>query len=194
MDEQLVLIDADDMPVGTCGKMQVHREGLLHRAFSIFVFDSQGRLLLQQRAFGKYHSGGLWTNTCCGHPRPGETLGDATLRRLNEEMGFSCELRKVDTLLYRATLANGLVEHEFTHIHVGVFDGLPMPDPAEAAAWKWIDVSELVRWLDAEPAIFTVWFRYMVERRGARGLSVWAGAARFPGCSPEIAKRVAIPE
>ncbi|WP_333995503.1 isopentenyl-diphosphate Delta-isomerase [Burkholderia orbicola] len=175
MDEQLVLIDADDVPVGTCGKMQAHREGLLHRAFSIFVFNSCGRLLLQQRAFDKYHSGGLWSNTCCGHPRPDEKLEQATHRRLNEEMGFSCALRKVDTLLYRASFANGLVEHELTHILAGAFDGSPAPDPAEAAAWRWIDIPELIEWLDTEPAAFTVWFRYMVERIRTQGILVWAG-------------------
>ncbi|WP_230939415.1 isopentenyl-diphosphate Delta-isomerase [Burkholderia diffusa] len=184
-DDQLILVDVDDNPVGVSGKMRAHRDGLLHRAFSIFVFNAAGNLLLQRRATGKYHSGGLWTNTCCGHPRPGETLAHATRRRLDEEMGFVCELRQVDTLQYRASLANGLVEHEWVHIHAGRFDGPVMPDPAEAEDWRWIEMPALLRWLDREPRAFTVWFRHMVERAGIHGLDAWSGAANVAGSATD---------
>ncbi|KVE24590.1 isopentenyl-diphosphate delta-isomerase [Burkholderia singularis] len=177
MEERLILVDADDRALGVCGKLHAHREGLLHRAFSIFVFDYAGRVLLQQRAHGKYHSGGLWTNTCCGHPRPGETLPDATRRRLHEEMGFACELREVDTLLYRAPLDNGLVEHEFLHIHTGAAQDVLAPDPAEVAAWRWIDLPTLLTWIAADPDAFTIWFRHIVARTGKDGLSAWAANA-----------------
>ncbi|WP_230943568.1 isopentenyl-diphosphate Delta-isomerase [Burkholderia territorii] len=184
IDDQLILVDVDDNPVGVCGKMRAHRDGLLHRAFSIFVFNAAGSLLLQRRAHGKYHSGGLWSNTCCGHPRPGETLADATRRRLDEEMRFVCELRKVDTLRYRASLTNGLVEHEWVHIHAGRYDGLVMPDPEEAEDWRWVEVSVLFRWIDREPHAFTVWFRHMVQRAGTDGLDAWSNAAGVEGSAP----------
>ncbi|KVQ50005.1 isopentenyl-diphosphate delta-isomerase [Burkholderia cepacia] len=186
MDDQLILVDPEDTPIGECGKLQAHREGLLHRAFSIFVFDAAGRLLLQRRAVGKYHSGGLWTNTCCGHPRPGEALPDATRRRLREEMGFVCVLQKVDTLRYRASVENGLIEHEFVHIHAGRFNGPVLPDPAEAADWRWTDMPTLFEWVAREPSAFTAWFRLMVERAGTHGLREWfarAGLAVYRGAA-----------
>ncbi|AOK31003.1 isopentenyl-diphosphate delta-isomerase [Burkholderia singularis] len=178
MEERLILVNPDDTPIGICSKTQVHQQGLLHRAFSIFVFDGADcRLLLQQRAPGKYHSGGLWTNSCCGHPRPGETMSNATRRRLAEEMGFVCDLHKVDTLHYRAPLSNGLIEHEFVHIHAGMFDGTPQPDPAEAEDWRWVEILALFAWVDADPDAFTVWFRQMIERAGPSGLQAWARQA-----------------
>lgn len=119
--EELVLVDEYDRATGTAEKMQVHRDGLLHRAFSIFIFDLKGRLLLQKRALGKYHSQGLWTNTCCGHPRPGEPTLAAARRRLLEEMGIDCPvLMEVEAFVYRTQVSNGLIENEYDHIYVGL--------------------------------------------------------------------------
>lgn len=180
MEDQLILVRADDTPTGVCGKLQAHREGLLHRAFSLFVFDDAGRLLLQRRAAQKYHSGGLWTNTCCGHPRPGECMAAAVRRRLREEMGIACDLREVGSLLYRAALDQGLVEHEYVHIHAGRFGGDPEPDPAEAAGWKWLSLPALFAWLAAEPSAFTVWFRQIMALAGPHDVHAWARGERLP--------------
>ncbi|WP_280151816.1 isopentenyl-diphosphate Delta-isomerase [Piscinibacter sp. XHJ-5] len=180
IEEQLILVSPDDTLVGVAGKLQAHREGLLHRAFSIFIFDDAGRLLLQRRAHGKYHSGGLWTNTCCGHPRPGEAMPDAVRRRLGEEMGIPSDLRKVASLLYRAPLDQGLTEHEFVHIHAGTFTGMPRPDPAEAAGWEWINLPALSARIQAEPDAFTVWFRQILERAGTFAVQAWARGDRVP--------------
>jgi isopentenyl-diphosphate delta-isomerase len=119
--EQVILVNEQDQPVGACEKMSAHEQGLLHRAFSVFIFNSRGRLLLQQRSKGKYHSGGLWTNTCCSHPRPGETTEDAAYRRLQEEMGFQTELFHAFTFTYRAELDKELVEHEIDHVFTGIY-------------------------------------------------------------------------
>src|SRR5918997_6672888 len=128
MSEQVILVDEADREVGTGSKLEAHREGALHRAFSVFVFDRRGRLLLQKRAAGKYHSGGLWSNTCCGHPRPGEATAEAARRRLREEMNFDCELRAAFEFLYRAQFTNKLIEHEYDHVFVGEFGGVFVPD------------------------------------------------------------------
>jgi isopentenyl-diphosphate delta-isomerase len=157
MEDLVVLVDAGDRAVGTAPKLAAHRTGALHRAFSVFVFDGRGRLLLQRRAAAKYHSGGLWTNSCCGHPRPGEAVLDAAGRRLREEMGISCVLRPVGAFTYRARLGE-LEEHEFDHVLVGRFDGEPVPDPGEVAAWRWVEPGEAARELAASPEAFTAWF------------------------------------
>src|SRR5690349_17552900 len=128
-DEAVVLVNPDDTPIGTLSKLEAHRTGQLHRAFSVFIRDSNGRILLQRRANGKYHSGGLWTNACCGHPRPDEQTRVAAERRLEEEMGIRCDLSRVNTFTYFADLDNGLVEHELDHVFIGTFSGDPSPDP-----------------------------------------------------------------
>ena len=161
--EQLILVDAEDREVGVGEKMQTHREGALHRAFSVFVFDGAGRLLLQKRAAGKYHSGGLWSNTACGHPRPGEATEAAARRRLREEMGFDCELRAAFGFVYRAELDGALVEHEYDHVFVGTFEGEPAPDPAEVEDWRWVGAAELRRELREEPERYSSWFKLAVE-------------------------------
>ncbi len=155
--ESVVLVDADDRPVGTAEKLAAHERGQLHRAFSIFIFNHAGQLLLQRRAPDKYHSGGLWTNTCCGHPRPGETTGASAERRLTEEMGFTSSLRHVATFTYRAALDRHLTEHEIDHVFVGRFDGVPLPNPNEVAAWRWMHRPELDREMQSAPATFTAW-------------------------------------
>ena len=164
MAEQVILVDERDQPVGAMEKMEAHRRGVLHRAFSIFVFDREKRLILQQRAAGKYHSAGLWTNTCCSHPRPGESTADAARRRLQEEMGFTCPLEERFSFAYRAELGNGLVEHELDHVFFGQFDGKPEVNPEEAAAYRRISIADLEREVAANPAQFTEWLKICLPR------------------------------
>ncbi len=169
--EQLILVDADDREIGVGEKLGTHREGALHRAFSVFVFDRRGRLLLlQKRAATKYHSAGLWSNTACGHPRPGEATETAARRRLREEMGFDCELREAFAFLYRAEVGGALVEHEYDHVFVGAYGGEPAPDPAEVADWRWVSTGELRRALREEPRRYTRWLKLAVEGEHRRAL------------------------
>lgn len=162
-DERVILVDPDDAELGTAPKLEAHRTGALHRAFSVFVFDAEGRMLLQRRAEGKYHCGGLWTNAACGHPRPGEATRAAAARRLEEEMGFTCPIERRTALLYRAEVGGGLVEHELDHVFVGEFAGEPVPDPHEVGAWRWITAPELRAELARAPERYTPWFRLLVE-------------------------------
>ncbi|MCO8309060.1 isopentenyl-diphosphate Delta-isomerase [Pseudomonas mandelii] len=173
MEELLILVDQRDRKKGYAPKLQAHQQGLLHRAFSIFIFDHAGRLLLQQRAFGKYHSQGLWTNTCCGHPRPGERTMAAAKRRLQEEMGMTCPLRKVSTLLYREQVSNQMIEHEFDHVFVGISDLDPVANPEEAHAWQWLTLSQICERIAAAPESFTFWFRRILQTTGPAGISAW---------------------
>ena len=159
MQERVILVDKDDVVCGDMEKMQAHEEGLLHRAFSVFVFNSQGALLLQRRAQGKYHSGGLWTNTCCSHPRPGESILGAAQRRLVEEMGFVCDLTHQFTFEYRAELENGLIEHEIDHVFSGHYEGSVSPDPTEVAEYQYVEVDELARQIQTRPERFTPWLK-----------------------------------
>jgi isopentenyl-diphosphate delta-isomerase len=161
--EQLILVDAQDRELGAKEKLQAHVEGVLHRAFSVFVFDAGNRLLLQRRALTKYHSGGLWSNTACGHPRPGETTVEAARRRLREEMGFDCELREAFEFLYRAELDGALVEHEYDHVFVGTHEGEPTPDSSEVEDWRWVTMDELRRCLRVEPQRYSYWLKAVVE-------------------------------
>ncbi len=162
--EYVVLVDQHDEPVGVAEKLQAHRQGLLHRAFSIFVVNSQGQLLLQKRALGKYHSGGLWTNTCCSHPRPQETVAQAAMRRLQEEMGIACNLDELFSFIYHADLDHGLVEYEFDHVLLGYFDGAPSPNPAEVADWQWIDLDNLQKLIYTQPEHYTYWLRMCLNQ------------------------------
>jgi isopentenyl-diphosphate Delta-isomerase len=162
--ERVILVDRSDRPVGTAEKLAAHKSGRLHRAFSVVVLDGDGRVLLQQRALDKYHSPGLWSNTCCSHPRPGETTLGAAHRRLAEEMGFDCALRPVGSLLYRARVGQGLVEHEYDHVLVGNWEGTPAPDPAEVAAWRWADLPSLALEARRAPSRFTPWFHLLLPR------------------------------
>lgn len=168
--EQVILVDEDDRQVGVAEKLSAHREALLHRAFSIFVFDAEKRLLLQRRARGKYHSGGLWSNTCCGHPRPGETVRAAAQRRLREEMNFVCELREAFHFIYRAELGNGLVEHEYDHVLVGEFDGSPAPSLAEVEDWRRIGMDELRCDLRERPHRYSSWLKLALAASEEREL------------------------
>ena len=166
--ESVTLVDRDDHPLGTMEKLQAHREGRLHRAFSVFVFEGGGRLLMQRRAASKYHSAGLWSNTCCGHPRPDEPVGVAAPRRLHEEMGFEAELRPLFRFVYRAQIAPAMVEHEVDHVLVGAFRGTVAPDPAEVEAWDWIDLEVLARAIARRPEAYTAWLRILMEDEGHR--------------------------
>ena len=169
-DALLIAVDAEDRETGVVDKLTAHLDGILHRAFSVFVFDEADRLLLQRRAIGKYHSGGLWSNTCCSHPRAGESLPDAAHRRLREEMGFDCPLQAVFGFVYRAALDRGLVEHEFDHVVVGRFQGAPAPDAGEVEEWKWERVPAIQSQLAEDPGAFTAWFELALDGLLARGL------------------------
>jgi isopentenyl-diphosphate delta-isomerase len=159
-DEELILlVDADDRIIGTGEKLETHRRGALHRAFSVIVWNSAGRLLLQKRAAGKYHSGGLWTNACCGHPRPKENVRTAACRRLREEMGFTCKLSPLGTITYRAELDGGMVEHELVHVFRGFYDGAVTPDPAEAEDYRWLSLADVRADMTSRPERYSVWLR-----------------------------------
>lgn len=157
--ESVVLVDRDDAALGTLPKLQAHREGRLHRAMSVLLVDPAGRILLQRRAAHKYHSAGLWANSCCGHPRAEEAPMDAARRRLYEEMGLDCVLEPAGLLYYRAPLAGGLIEHEVDHVFVGRCDRAPRPDPREVDEWRWSDTGDVLREIAREPSAFAVWLR-----------------------------------
>ncbi len=159
MSEMVILVDQNDNEVGTGEKMRIHEEGRLHRAFSIFVFNSKGETLLQKRAKSKYHSGGLWSNTCCSHPRPGEDTEQAAHRRLKEEMGFDCDLKKIFAFVYKANLDHNLMEYEFDHVFVGNYDGKVEVNPMEAEDYKWVNVKALKENVEKHPEKYTVWFK-----------------------------------
>ena len=154
----VILVDQADRPVGRMEKQEAHIKGLLHRAFSVFLLDGS-KLLIQRRALDKYHCGGLWSNTCCSHPAPGEPVLSAAERRLDEELGIkNARLRELDTFLYRAPFPNGLTEHELDHVLLGEYSGPVRPDPREIAQVRWIDLEELQRDLQAFPQRYTPWF------------------------------------
>lgn len=155
---EVILVDDHDNPIGSMEKMEVHRKGELHRAFSIFIFNNKGEMLLQQRAMNKYHSSGLWTNACCSHPRPGEETIDAARRRLKEEMGFETELEKVFDFVYAADLENGLKEYEFDHVYAGEYNGVINANPEEVNDYCFQSINEIRESLLAHPKKFTVWF------------------------------------
>ena len=158
-EDQVILVNERDEMVGSMGKLEAHQVGALHRAFSVFLFDDRGRLLVQKRAQGKYHSGGLWTNTCCSHPRPEETLTDAAQRRLREEMGIDTTVDHRFSFLYRASFDNGLHEHELDHVFFGIWNGDARPDPDEAEDWKYMTVAEIEADMQLHPDHYTVWLR-----------------------------------
>ncbi|MBT6252697.1 MAG: isopentenyl-diphosphate Delta-isomerase [Flavobacteriaceae bacterium] len=158
MEEQVVLVDEKDNPIGLMPKMEAHERAVLHRAFSVFILNGKGELMLQQRANHKYHSPGLWTNTCCSHQRDGESNIDAGQRRLHEEMGFTTELTELTSFIYKASFDNGLTEHEFDHIMLGRYEDNPVINPDEVAAWKWMPLAEVKKDVEANPKNYTVWF------------------------------------
>jgi isopentenyl-diphosphate Delta-isomerase len=163
-DEVVVLVDERDVPLGIASKLAAHRDGRLHRAVSVMLFDDNGQLLLQQRAAGKYHSAGRWSNACCGHPRPGETTGDAARRRLRDELGIEgCQLEHVSEFVYTADLGDGLIEHELDHVFVGRWSGALRPDPTEVAATRWVRRDDLEVDLARAPERYTAWLANVVD-------------------------------
>lgn len=157
--EFVILVDENDQPIGQMEKQAAHVMPHLHRAFSIFIFNSKGELLMQQRALSKYHSPGLWTNTCCSHPCNGETLEQATARRLMEEMGMQCDMHEVFTFIYKAPVGLGLIEHEFDHVWFGKSDEEPKINPEEVASWKYMSLDDLAIDIKAHPELYTEWFK-----------------------------------
>ena len=158
-EQEVILVNEKDEQIGTMKKMEAHEKGLLHRAFSVFIFDKKGRMLLQQRAAEKYHGAHLWTNACCSHPLPGETVESAARRRLKEELGFSTELREIFTFTYKAEVENDLVEHEYDHVFAGEYEGGLDPNPTEVSGFLYTEMSELKRQIDNDPLKFTSWFK-----------------------------------
>ncbi len=163
IEEKVILVDRNDKQIGLMSKMEAHQKALLHRAFSVFVFNRQKELLLQQRAEGKYHSPGLWTNTCCSHQRNGETSIEAGKRRLQEEMGFTCDLKEVFSFVYQAPFDNGLTEHEFDHVMVGYYDKNPEVDPQEVGAYRWMLLEDVKKDIKMHPEKYTEWFKIIFE-------------------------------
>lgn len=162
--EFVVLVDEQDNAIGTMEKQQAHVEGVLHRAFSIFIFNSEKKMLLQKRASSKYHCGGLWTNTCCSHPRENETVLDAANRRLEEEMGMSCNLQSIFSFVYKAEFENGLTEHEFDHVFFGESNSTPTLNLEEVEDFRYIGMEELQIEINENPAHFTPWFLIALDR------------------------------
>lgn len=163
MMDEVVLVDENDNQTGLIEKMEAHRKGLLHRAISVFVYNSKGELLLQQRAMKKYHGGGLWTNTCCSHPLPDEEPKAAARRRLMQEMGMDAEVSFSHTFIYKADVGNGLWEHELDHVFTAVLDVTPKPNPEEAMAWRYISMDELKREVEQNPETFSAWLRIILH-------------------------------
>lgn len=164
MKDFVVLVDENDNQIGVEEKMQAHIDGKLHRAFSIFVFNSKGEVLLQQRALEKYHSGGLWTNTCCSHPRPEEETLSAAHRRLGEEMGFDCDLSEAFSFTYKTLLDKGLTEHELDHVIIGKYEGIIQANPSEVSAYKWVSMEWLSEDLKNNKEQYTVWLQICFEQ------------------------------
>jgi isopentenyl-diphosphate delta-isomerase len=172
--EYVVLVDELDNELGLMEKMEAHEKGALHRAFSVFTFNSKGELLLQRRALSKYHSAGLWTNTCCSHPRESESTIDAAHRRLQEEMGFDCELTKAFDFIYKKKMDKGLIEHELDHVFIGRYDGQPNINRDEVDEYKNMPIDELVKDIEEFPNKYTEWFKICLEEtlRHQKGIGV----------------------
>lgn len=176
-DIPVVLVDDSGNAIGIAPKLAAHVDGSKHLAISVIVFNSMGQMLLQRRALGKYHSGGLWTNACCSHPLPGEAVATAAARRLGEEMGLKCRLAPMFTTAYRAELDNGLTENEYVHVFGGMSDGVPKPDPSEVEAWRWQALDDILAETKRHPDRFTAWFSIYLDRFAGRFRDV-AMAAR----------------
>jgi isopentenyl-diphosphate delta-isomerase len=158
-EQEVVLVNENDEPIGTMKKMEAHEKGLLHRAFSVFIFDKKGRMLLQQRAAKKYHGAHLWTNACCSHPFPGEEVKNAAQRRLKEELGFSTALHEIFSFTYKANVENNLVEHEFDHVFAGEYEGKIQPDSHEVSEFIYENIGQIKKQIEMSPQQFTSWFK-----------------------------------
>ena len=164
MQKNVILVNSEDQKIGLMPKLEAHKRGILHRAFSVLIFNKKGELLIQQRALNKYHTPGLWSNTCCSHQIDGETNIEAGKRRLFEEMGFKVELFNFDSFIYNAYFENGLIEYEFDHILVGIFEGTPLINKNEVNDYKWITFDKLQKEIYSSPQNYTVWFRIIFEK------------------------------
>ena len=164
VNEVVILVDDNDNQLGLMEKIEAHEKALLHRAFSVFILNDNKQLLLQKRALNKYHSPGLWTNTCCSHPRDGESVIDAGIRRLDEEMGFKTQLNNLFSFVYKARLDNGLTEHEYDHVLLGKYNKDPLINELEVCDWKWVDLDALSNDLVINPKSYTVWFKIIFEK------------------------------
>lgn len=165
MNEELViLVDQQDQKIGLMPKMEAHQKAVLHRAFSVFIFNDKKELMLQRRALDKYHSPGLWTNTCCSHQRDGESNIDAGKRRLEEEMGFTTELKEATWFIYKAPFDNGLTEHELDHIMIGNYNEAPNINVDEVDSWKWMSLDDIKKDIDSQPDLYTAWFKIIFEK------------------------------
>lgn len=162
--EQVILVDKSDQALGVMEKMEAHQKGILHRAFSVFIFNSKNELLLQQRAVSKYHSAGLWTNTCCSHPRPSESNIDAANRRLEEEMGMKVKLNHKTSFIYKVKFENDLTEHEYDHVFIGVSDDAPQINLEEVENYKWLSIQKIKEEVHIHPEKYTVWFKIAIEQ------------------------------
>ncbi len=163
MEERVILVDKNDNQLGTMPKMEAHEKAVLHRAFSVFIFNKKGELMLQQRAAHKYHSPLLWTNTCCSHQRNGESNIEAGRRRLQEEMGFTSDLKEVFSFIYKAPFDNGLTEHELDHVLIGSFDEKPNINKDEVADYKWMQLEEVKVDIEKNPSVYTEWFKIIFK-------------------------------
>lgn len=163
-EEKVILVNEKDEQIGLMPKMEAHEKGLLHRAFSVFVFNEKNELMIQQRALSKYHSPGLWTNTCCSHQREGESNLDAGKRRLMEEMGFVTPLTEKTSFIYKAPFDNGLTEHELDHIMIGHFNDDPKINKAEVEAWKWMSLESVKKDMKEKPELYTAWFKIIFDK------------------------------
>ncbi|MDV7139440.1 isopentenyl-diphosphate Delta-isomerase [Maribacter sp. TH_r10] len=163
-EEEVILVNTNDEQIGTMPKMEAHEKAMLHRAFSVFIMNDKGETMLQQRAAHKYHSPLLWTNTCCSHQRVGETNIEAGKRRLQEEMGFTAELRELFSFIYKAPFDNGLTEHELDHVMMGSYNGNPEINPEEVADFKWMMPSDIQKDIAEHPERYTVWFKIIFEK------------------------------
>ena len=163
MEENVILVDVLDNQLGLMPKMEAHEKAVLHRAFSVFIFNDKGELMLQQRAAHKYHSPLLWTNTCCSHQRDGESNIEAGKRRLIEEMGFKTNLKEIFSFVYKAPFDNGLTEHELDHVMIGNFNGIPKINPDEVASFKWMTLEAVKKDIELQPNIYTAWFKIIFK-------------------------------
>jgi isopentenyl-diphosphate delta-isomerase len=159
----VILVDENDQPIGTIEKIEAHEKAVLHRAFSVFIINQKGEIMLQQRASHKYHSPLLWTNTCCSHQRVGETNLEAGKRRLQEEMGFEVSLKELFHFIYKAPFDNGLTEHELDHVMIGYYNGEPNINPEEVESWKWMGIEDIRKDMTENPKIYTVWFKIIFD-------------------------------
>lgn len=162
--DQVVLVNSKDEPLGTMEKLEAHHKGLLHRAFSVLIFNHKGELLIQKRAKHKYHCGGLWTNTCCSHQRLNEESINAGKRRLQEEMGFTTELVSIGNFIYRVAFPNGLIEHELDHVFIGNYSEDPNPNKEEVEDWRYVSLETLSQDIKMNPNDYTYWFKEIINR------------------------------